>query len=70
MNTNEKLGIIYSANQMIAIRDMRNQIAHEYIPEALCELIPEVIDMTQQLVHNIDCCSRFLIERKWIANSL
>lgn len=70
MNMNEKLGIIYNADQMIAIRDMRNQIAHEYIPESLCDLIPEVIDMTQQLVHNIDCCGRFLKEREWIANNL
>jgi len=66
MNLLEKSGILISANQMIAIRDMRNQVAHEYIPEALCELIPEVIEMTQQLVDNINCCGVFLRERKWI----
>ena len=66
MNTTEKLGILFSANQLIAIRDIRNQIAHEYIPEAVCELIPEVIDMTQQLVENISYCENFLKQRKWI----
>ena len=66
MNMMEKLGIIKNANQMIAIRDMRNQIAHEYIPEALCELIPEVIEMIEQLVENIRCCHVFLSQRQWI----
>lgn len=66
MNTGEKLGILQNANKMIAIRDMRNQIAHEYIPEAICELIPEVIDMTLQLIENVGSCDRFLRERKWI----
>ena len=70
MNMTEKLRIIKNANQMIAIRDMRNQIAHEYIPEALCELIPEVTEMTEHLVENIRCCDVFLRERKWIANRL
>ena len=62
----EKLGIIRNANQIIAIRDIRNQIAHEYIPEAICEIIPEVIEMTQQLVDNINCCNGFLKNRNWI----
>lgn len=66
MNSSEKSGIISSANQMIAIRDMRNQIAHEYIPEAVIDLIPEVIDVVQQLVENINCCKSFLKQRGWL----
>ncbi|HRZ96421.1 MAG TPA: hypothetical protein P5084_02615 [Paludibacter sp.] len=66
MNMCEKTGIILSANQLISIRDMRNQISHEYIPEALLELVPEVIDMTQQLIGNINYCSRFIKGRNWI----
>lgn len=66
MNSTEKSGILCSANQMIAIRDMRNQIAHEYIPEAIVDLIPEVIDMIQQLIDNINCCKNFLIHREWL----
>jgi len=66
MNSTEKSGIISNANQMIAIRDMRNQIAHEYIPETVIDLIPEVIDMIQQLNDNINCCKNFLIHRGWL----
>ncbi len=65
MNLCEKTGILRSADQMIGIRDMRNQIAHEYIPEALRELVPEVIELTQQLVENIHCTLEFLEKRNW-----
>lgn len=68
MNTGEKLGLLGSANQLISICDLRNQIAHEYIPEALCDLVPEVIELTLQLVENIDVCRNFLIKRDWIEN--
>ena len=65
MNMGEKLGILKSANEMIEIRDMRNQISHEYIPDALRDLVPDVIEMTQHLIQNIDCCFRFIANRKW-----
>ena len=67
MNVCVKMEMLKSTDEMIGIRDMRNQIAHEYIPEALRDLVPEVIEMTQQLVENINCCRIFLTGRKWIA---
>ena len=66
MNTCEKIRMIKSADQMIGIRDMRNQIAHEYIPEAIRDLVPEVIELVNQLTENVNCCHDFLLERKWI----
>ncbi len=66
MNKGEKMQILCSANQMIEIRDLRNQIAHEYIPEAIGELVPEVIDFSELLAKNIKCCNIFLSGRKWI----
>ncbi|NDP23120.1 MAG: hypothetical protein GZ091_18875 [Paludibacter sp.] len=66
MNTCEKMGIIIDANQMITIRDLRNQIAHQYIPEALFDLIPEVIEFTQLLVDNIITSKQFISKRKWL----
>ncbi|HAH23829.1 MAG TPA: hypothetical protein DCL77_08740 [Prolixibacteraceae bacterium] len=66
MNTCEKIKLIRDADQMIGIRDMRNQISHEYIPEALRDLVPEVIEFTKQLTENINCCYDFLTQRKWI----
>jgi hypothetical protein len=66
MNKSEKMSIIRSADQMIEIRDLRNQIAHEYIPEAIRDLIPEVIELTSQLIENIENCRRFMKARGWI----
>ena len=67
LNKAEKISLICSSDQIIAIRDLRNQIAHEYIPEAVQDLVPEVIDQTKQLVQNINCCRLFLAGRKWIS---
>ena len=66
LNKCEKMRLLCSASQILSIRDMRNQISHEYIPEALRDLVPEVIELTQQLVENINCCSDFLKKRDWI----
>ena len=43
MNKCEKMLMLKSADQMIGIRDLRNQIAHEYIPEAIRDLLSESI---------------------------
>lgn len=67
MNVCEKQEIICNAGQMIAIRDMRTQISHEYISGTLWELIPEVMEMTGQLMDNINCCRTFLGKRNWIS---
>ena len=66
MNEMEKMGIIVSADQMIEIRDMRNQITHEYLPEAIHELIPEVLSMTTILNDNISSTKQFLEGRGWL----
>lgn len=66
MNLSEKIGMIHSADQMIEIRDMRNQISHEYIPEAIKDLVPEVIALHEKLIENIDLWKSFAIQRNWI----
>jgi hypothetical protein len=66
MNKSEKMLMLRSADEMIEIRDLRNQIAHEYIPEAIRDLIPEVIESTSQLIENIENCRRFMKARGWI----
>jgi hypothetical protein len=66
MNKCEKMLILRSSDQMIEICDLRNQIAHEYIPEAIRDLVPEVIELTSQLFENIEDCRRFLETRGWI----
>jgi len=69
MNICEKMSIVKSADQLIEIRDLRNQIAHEYIPEAIRDLVPEVIELTAQLIENINFSQGFLEKRNWIKNS-
>jgi len=66
LNKAEKLGIIASSDQLIEIRDIRNQIAHEYLPEAIQELVPDVIELSKQLETNIQQSKRFMSQRNWI----
>lgn len=66
VNVAEKIGLIESADSLLIIRDVRNQIAHEYIPEIIFDLIPEVINLTNQLELNILACTQFLQKRNWL----
>jgi len=66
MNKGEKMLMLQSADQMIEIRDLINQITHEYIPEAIRDLVPEVIELTSQLIENINKCRHFIDKRAWI----
>lgn len=65
MNQCEKSGIIVSAGLMLEIRDLRNQIIHEYIPETIQKLIPEVIALSGKLEENIQQTEIFLKQRDW-----
>jgi hypothetical protein len=49
MHLCEKLGLIPSAHDMVAIRDMRNLIAHEYLTENLLEVYKESLALSEKL---------------------
>ena len=66
LNRAEKLMMILSANQLLQMRDIRNQITHEYLPEAAPELALEVNRKTEQLAQNIEQTERFLRQRDWL----
>jgi hypothetical protein len=66
MSKSEKISLLQSSDQMIEIRDLRNQISREYLPEAIHDLVPEVILFTSQLAQNIETCFGFLRSRHWI----
>lgn len=70
MNKCEKMSVIQSADQMLEIRDLRNQIAHEYLPDALQELVPEVIDISANLQQSALTCFNFLVQRNWVPKNL
>ena len=64
MNLCEKLGIIPSAEELIAIRDLRNVIAHEYLSENLVEIYMEIIELSDTLLKAILETERFFIKIK------
>jgi hypothetical protein len=66
LNQAEKMNIIFSADQLLEIRDLRNQITHEYLPEAITELIPEVLENFIFLEKNINKTNQFINKRKWV----
>ena len=66
LNRAEKLMIIVSAEELLQMRDIRNQIAHEYLPEAVPELASEVVALTTLLQKNIQQTERFLSQRAWL----
>lgn len=65
LNKAEKMSLIASADQLIEIRDLRNQITHEYIPEAITNLVPEVIQNCNVLFKNIQQTNTFVENRSW-----
>jgi hypothetical protein len=66
MNLCEKLGIISSAEELIAIRDLRNIIAHEYLSENLVEIYREIIQLSDNLMKSITLTDKFLSDRKFL----
>jgi hypothetical protein len=64
MNLCEKLGIIPSAEEIIAIRDLRNIIAHEYLSENLVEIYTEIIQLSDNLLKAILQTEKFFSGRK------
>ena len=55
-----------SAQELLQIQDIRNQIAHEYPPEAVPELASEVVVMTTLLQKSIKQTESFLSQRAWL----
>lgn len=53
MNLCEKLGVISSAADPIEIRDLRNQIAHEYLSENLTEVYQDCMALSGKLLSEV-----------------
>lgn len=54
INNAERRGIIFSATIFKQIRALRNQIAHEYLPEQLIEIFTIVLEFTPELLNTIN----------------
>ena len=67
----EKLNIIHSGEQLTAMRDLRNAIELECLPDVLIDFIPEVIHYSAMLDDNIRMTEGFLQnESGWISDML
>jgi len=64
INRAEKKGLIDSADVFIEIRMLRNDIAHEYVPEEIIELFKKVLKATPLLISSVakveHYCIRYL----------
>lgn len=57
----EKLGIVRRADDLIKIRELRNQISHEYAdPDHLYEIFAESLKMTPLLIKTIQSAKKYL----------
>lgn len=59
INRAEKRGVIETAEHFVAIRILRNDIAHEYLPEAIFEIYRKVMALTPTLLASVDLVNRY-----------
>lgn len=53
INRAEKWNLVESAERFVAIRIVRNDIAHEYMPEAIRDIFKKVMDLTPDLLKSV-----------------
>ena len=58
-NLAEKLCLITSADDLIEIRDLRNLIAHEYIPENIINLYQDIFNLSEPLLKSIEMTKKY-----------
>ena len=60
----EKLGIIEKAEDLLNIRELRNQIAHEYVDTELPSLFSDVLHHIELLRDIITNVKQYIIQKK------
>ncbi len=59
INRAEKKGLIQNAEQFIECRMLRNEIAHEYMPQAILIIFQKVLEMTPYLLESVTRVKRY-----------
>ena len=59
LNRAEKKNLITSADDFSDIRNLRNNIAHEYIPEEMAEIFHNVLNFTPILKDSVDRIKKY-----------
>jgi len=62
VNRAHKRGIIDSPEDIRNIKDIRNDIAHEYMHDQLIELFEEVVKLTPLLMKYVDTAKRYCVK--------
>ena len=65
-NLAEKLGIISSAESLKEIRDLRDQIVHEYLVDQLVGLYSSILEYSEKLIAMLNKANLFIKNRGWI----
>ena len=64
INRAEKKELVVSADLFVEIRMVRNEIAHEYLPEAIHEIFGKVLQLTPALLDGVErtrkYCEKYL----------
>ena len=55
----EKVGAIVSAETLIAIRDIRNEIAHEYTEEGIQKIFEKCMPLVPKLLAMVDSAAQY-----------
>ncbi len=59
INLAEKKNIIINAREMIEMRELRNSIVHEYIPEVIKSIYTKAMELTPSLLKNVELINRY-----------
>ncbi len=62
----EKRGLVDDYNLLIEMKDLRNELAHEYIEEALKNRLEEVIEKSQLLLKITEKIEQYLKKRGYV----
>ncbi len=65
VNLAEKLEIISSSESLKQIRDLRNQIVHEYLIDQLVVLYSDILEYSEKLISIIKKVNLFIKNRGW-----
>lgn len=60
----EKLDIVQNADDILTIRELRNQIAHEYVEDSLTDLFRDILKYTPMLRNIIESIKEYS-QREW-----
>ena len=59
ISSSYKKGVITDANKLIEVRILRNEIAHEYLPEAFKDIFNKVIEYCSFLFENVQSINNY-----------